>query len=190
MTNCLYKDCHKYHYPNTIVVQQIIGENEEQKTIDIHIVVPKHKPAIEQVVDVFIKKVRITSVNVLCNKVIVRGDFEVKAIYVACLPNQPVHAVEAKRVRFTADLCIDGARPGMDADASVQVEYVDYACDRRTKAYWYKHTRGYVDNCDCKKYKCTRNFNVFVVLKICAKVLAAREIVICKQLPLPLKPKG
>lgn len=125
--------------PQTIIVRQVIGEKEEQKVIDIHVVVPERKPAIEQIVDVFVKNVEINCVDVITDKVIVRGEFEVKAIYVAALPDQPVHAVEIKHFKWTQDIRIPGARKGMDADASVIIEFVDYDVDEMTRAYKHKH---------------------------------------------------
>jgi hypothetical protein len=137
--------------PKSIVVQQVLGEREVQKSLDIHVVVPRHKPAIEQIVDVFVKRLRITSVDVIPDKVIVRGHFEVKALYVACRPRHPVHAVEVWPVRFTAYADIRGVRRGTDADASVMVEFVDYDCEEHTHAHWYKrkgHKHYDSDDCD------------------------------------------
>lgn len=140
--------CTAGYGPKSIVVQQVLGERDVQKSIDVHVVVPRHKPAIEQIVDVFVKKLCITSVDIIPNKVVVRGQFEVKALYVACKPRQPVHAVEVWPVRFTAHADIRGARRGMDADASVMVEFVDYACEEHTRAQWYKKKGHKYDDCD------------------------------------------
>ena len=243
--------------PQSIVVRQLVGEAETQCTLDICVRVPRRKPAIEQVIDVFIKKLCIHDVNIIHNKVIVCGDFEIKAIYVACLPAQPVHAVEMRRVRFTADIPIWGAMCGMDADARVMVEYVDYDCphhhhhhrgkyhygkgmthdhcdddkcghghhhdhdhcddDKCGHGHHYDHDHcdddkcGYDDHWEhdhghhghpwCKP-KCApsdhhddkgfRHFNVAVVLRVVAKVMTDREIIIYPgQYPgLPAKPKG
>lgn len=115
--------------PQTIIVRQVIGEAEAQKVQDIQIRVPDQKPPIEQIVDVIVKNVCITDVDVIHDKIIVRGDYEIKAIYVACLPDQPVHAVEIKHQRFTQDVVVPGARRGMDADATVTIEFVDFDFD-------------------------------------------------------------
>ena len=231
--------------PQTIIVRQVVGEMEKQKVLDIHVVVPDKKPAIEQIVDVFVKEVEINCVDVITDKVIVRGEFEVKAIYVACLPDQPVHAVEIKHFKWTQDIDMPGARKGMDADASVIVEFVDYDVDECSRAYKYKyedmkdHDKFHDDDCDdtdddddcdddhdhdhdddhdtsdddcctsdnhgCgghkKKHhhhhnKCTREFDVSIVLKITAKVLTNREVQIGGGSTLgttgsmPAKPKG
>lgn len=188
-----------------IIVRQVIGEQEQQKVLDIHVVVPDQKPAIEQIIDVFVKDVEVNSIDVITDKVIVRGDLEVKAIYVACLPEQSVHAVELKNVKWTQDIPLAGARKGMDADASVVVEFVDYDVNDMTRAYRHKYgTMNYTDDddeCDdsCNatageatvpdETGCTREFDVSIVLKITAKVLADREIQIGTA-GMPTTPKG
>lgn len=125
--------------PQTIVVRQVLGEKEKQKVLDIHVRVPERKPAIEQIVDVFVKNVEVNAVDVITDKVIVRGEFEIKAIYVACLPDNPVHAVEIKHCKWTQDIDIPGARRGMDAEAAVLCEFVDYDVAEMTRAYKYKY---------------------------------------------------
>lgn len=213
-----------------IIVRQVIGEQEQQKVLDIHVVVPDPKPAIEQIVDVFVKNVGVNSVDVITNKVIVRGELEIKAIYVACVPNQAVHAVEVKNYKWTQDVPINGATRGMDAEGSVAVEFVDYDVASHTRAYQHKYGMQYPDEEDddegstcgtteavnvapcteavnvapcteavsvapcpeaVSEAGCVREFDVSVVLKITAKVLADREI----QLGgggggMPVMPKG
>ena len=206
--------------PQTIIVRQVVAEKEKQKVLDIHIVVPDKKPAIEQIVDVFVKDLEINCVDVITDKVIVRGEFEIKAVYVACLPTQPVHAVEIKHYKWTQDIDMPGARRGMDADASVVIEFVDYDVDECTRAYKYKyedmtkdddcddnHDDDHDDECDdecdddehgCggKKHhhhhhnKCTREFDVSIVLKITAKVMTNREVQIGGTGTMPTTPKG
>ena len=202
--------------PQTIIVRQVVGEKEKQKVLDIHIVVPDRKPAIEQIVDVFVKEVEINCVDVITDKVIVRGEFEIKAIYVACLPDQPVHAVEIKHYKWTQDIDIPGARKGMDADASVIVEFVDYDVDECSRAYKYKYEdmtnecdnhEDHDDECDDEcdddhgchgnnhkhhhhHHKCTREFDVSVVLKITGKVMTDREVQIGGMGTMPTTPKG
>lgn len=125
--------------PQTIVVRQVIAEAEAQTVLDIHIEVPDTKPAIEQIVDVFVKDVEINSIDVITDKMIVRGEFEIKGVYVADLPDNPVHAIEIKHYRWTQDIVMPGARRGMDGDASVVIEFVDYDVDEYTRAYKYKY---------------------------------------------------
>lgn len=191
-----------------IIVRQVIGERMRQKVLDIHVVVPERKPSIEQIVDVFVKDVEVCSVEVIPDKVIVRGEFEIKAIYVAALPDQPVHAVEIKHYKWTQDIEIPGARRGMDADASVVVEFVDYDVDHHTRAYKHKYgsdcddddddcdhhddCNHHHDDCDDHHHhhRDCREFDVSVVLKITAKVLADREVDFTAAATLPTSPKG
>ena len=141
----------KYYYdpclpmqtgPQSMIVRQVIGEREKQKVLDLHICVPHNKPAIEQIVDVFVKDVEVSCIDVITDRVIVRGELEVKAIYVACLPDQPVHAIEVKHYKWTQDIDIPGARRGMDADAGVVVEFVDYDVEECSRAYKHKYGKG------------------------------------------------
>ena len=200
----------------TIIVRQIVGEKEKQKALDIHVVVPERKPSIEQIVDVFVKEVEVNSVDVITDKVIVRGEFEVKAIYVAALPDQPVHAVEIKHYKWTLDIDIPGARRGMDAEASVVVEFVDYDVEDHHRAYKYKnfdpiecdddddddnddnhdHDHDHDDDCGDHDHhdhhhhhRNCREFDVSVILKVTAKVMTDREVTIGTG-TLPTTPKG
>lgn len=159
----------KYYYdpclpmqtgPQSMIVRQVIGEREKQKVLDLHICVPHHKPAIEQIVDVFVKDVEVSCIDVITDRVIVRGELEVKAIYVACLPDQPVHAIEVKHYKWTQDIDIPGARRGMDADAGVIVEFVDYDVEECSRAYKHKYGKGKkhkADSCstDSDLFGCT-----------------------------------
>ncbi len=116
--------------PATIQVEQVLGANMEQRVVEFDMTVPDPKPSIEQVIDVFVKDVCIKSVDVIPNKVIVRGKLEVKVLYVADLPSQPVHAFEREQ-RWTRDIVVEGAMPDMKATADVLVEYIDYDFHRR-----------------------------------------------------------
>lgn len=190
-----------------IIVRQVIGEMEQQKVLDINVVVPPEKPPIEQIIDVFVKDVEINSVDVITDKVIVRGELEIKAIYVADTPDQAVHAVELRHFKWTQDIAIPGARKGMDADASVVVEFVDFDVEEHTHAHRYKYgnmkkwhdddecddeetDNECEDKCDQKDHhRELRRFDVSVVLKITAKVLADREVQFGAT-TLPTTPKG
>jgi hypothetical protein len=178
--------------PQSIVIRQVIGENQTQKVLDVPVRIPPQHPAIEQIIDVFVRQLRITRVEAIYNKVIVCGDFEVKGLYVAILPNQPVHAVEVGPVRFVAEVPIRGAYWGMDAEARALVEYVDYDCDSGTRAHWHKQNQYGYNSSGGAAYLppmpgmrgagwslppqyCSK-FNVTVVLRIMAKVMVDREV--------------
>lgn len=105
--------------PETIQVEQVLGAEMSQRVVEFDMFVPAVKPDIEQVIDVFVKDLTINTVDIIRDKVILRGELAVKVMYVADLPNQPVHAFEKDHVRFTRDIVIEGAEPGMKATADV-----------------------------------------------------------------------
>jgi len=141
--------------PETIEVEQVLGAAMSQRVVEFDMIVPAAKPDIEQVVDVYVKDVQINDVDVLRDKVIIRGELEVKVMYVADLPNQPVHAFERRQVRFTRDIVIDGAERDMDANADVSVEYVDY---------------------DFHRHHDNRKVHITIVLKFWARVMTTTEM--------------
>lgn len=169
-----------------ITVRQLLGEEEKQRVLDITIKLPVDaygqpiKPPIEQIVDVFAKNLEVCDVITIPDKVIVRGEFELKAIYVACLPSQPVHAVE-KFIPFTIDIEVPGTRKGMDAEADVVIEYIDYDLPD-------EHHHHHKD-C-CPPVQCPIEFTVSIVLRATAKVYTDREIDIGAIGEVPTTPKG
>ena len=141
--------------PETIEVEQVLGAEMKQKVVEFDMFLPAQKPDIEQVVDVYVKKVEINTVDVIRDKVIIRGDLEVKVMYVADLPNQPVHAFEKRHVRFTRDIDLPGAMQGMDATADVTVEYVNF---------------------EFHKHHDKRKVYITIVLKFWARVIVTTEM--------------
>jgi len=111
--------------------------------------------------------------------------------------------VEIKHYKWTLDIDLKGARKGMDADASVVVEFVDY--DIEEHDHHGHHHRAYIhkygsnnddddcddddDDCDDDEDGCLREFDVSVVLKVTAKVLTDREIMMGTG-SVPVNPKG
>ncbi|BBB90314.1 MAG TPA: DUF3794 domain-containing protein [Methylomusa anaerophila] len=138
----------------TIEVEQVLGADMEQRVLELDLFVPSQKPDIEQVLDVYVKDVEITSVDVIPDKVIIRGELEVKIMYVADLPNQPVHAFEKSHIRFTRDIEILGAEANMKTTSDVTVEFVDYDFDENDP----------------------RKVHVTIVLKIWARVVNTVEM--------------
>ena len=113
----------------TIEVEQVLGANMQQRVVEAAMAVPDAKPDIRQIIDVYVKKLEIKNISVIPDKVVVRGDLEVKVMYVANLPNDPVHAFEQSNVRWTRDIQVYGAQPGMSATADAVIEYIGYEFD-------------------------------------------------------------
>lgn len=138
-----------------IEVEQVLAAEMSQRVVEFDMIVPEQKPDIEQIIDVYVKNVEIKHVKVIPDKVIIRGELETKVMYVADLPNQPVHAFEKFHVRFTRDVPVPGAEPDMKATADVTVEYVDYDFERR-------HDR--------------RKVHITIVLKFWVRVVSTTEM--------------
>jgi hypothetical protein len=178
--------CPTKPFGGKITVRQLIGEKEKQRVLDITVKLPVDaygqpiKPPIEQIIDVFVKNLEVCEVVEIPDKVIIRGEFELKAIYVACLPSQPVHAVE-KMIPFTIDIEVPGTRKGMDAEADVVIEYIDYDLPDVDE-----------DHCVCPPgpLACPIEFTVSIVLRATAKVYADREIDLGAIGGVPTTPKG
>lgn len=152
--------------PETIQVEQVVGADMAQRVVEFDMFVPEGDPDIEQVIDVYVKDVEINTIDVIPNKVIVRGDLEVKVMYVAALPDQPVRVLQKKHVRFTRDIEILGAEPGMDATADLTVEFVDYDdCD---------DTWEYDEHGHHKHHR--RKVHVVAVIKVWARVMSTTEM--------------
>lgn len=95
-------------------VQSII-----QDTVDI----PAGKPDASRIVEANAKFI-VKDTRVIKDKVIVDGDVEVKVLYVANLPSQPVHFFEDV-IPFLQFIHLYGAHPGMEALVHFKTEHVD-----------------------------------------------------------------
>lgn len=178
-----------YYPPQPIMVQHLVGRREAYKSMNVCLYVPRRKPSIEQVINAYVHHVCITSVEVVPDRVIVCGHFEVKVLYVACLPSQPVHAVESRRVRFTESVYVPGACYGMQANANVRVDYADADCCRSPGNYYdYYWGNGYPDP---RHGGGSRRCDVTVSLRISASVFTDKEIMHHPHPGgMPLHPKG
>lgn len=125
-----------------IKVEQIIAAGSAQRVLEINIIVPPQKPPIEQVIKAIIKNLEVTNVKLIPNKVIITGEIDIKLMYVAYLPDQPVHAVEIENYKWTRDIALEGINTDMTAKGDAVLEYSNYDfeceetdapadCDRR-----------------------------------------------------------
>lgn len=81
----------------TIRSDLVLGQRATQVVISDIIEIPPQKPPAQKALECEVLETRVTETEILAgaDKVIVRGEIDVKAIYVADKPAQPVHAVEA-----------------------------------------------------------------------------------------------
>lgn len=154
-----------------IMVEQVIAAGSAQRVLEMDVTVPAEKPPIEQVVKMIVKNLEVTDVKVIPNKVIVTGEFDVKVMYVAALPDQPVHAVEIENHRFTKDIPLEGVTSEMDAQADAVLEYSDYEFEHGGHHHHHKH-KDSKENChhDHHHQHDARSVRLTLVIKVWAKV--------------------
>lgn len=159
-----------------IKVEQVIAAGSAQRVLEINVVVPPEKPPIAQVVKMVVKNLEVTNVKVITNKVIVTGEFDVKVMYVADLPDQPVHAVEIENHKFTKDIALEGVNPDMDAQADAVLEYSDYdfECGKHKHHHKHKEAKYTTGDQECHHHhhhQCDpRRVRLTLVIKVWAKV--------------------
>lgn len=164
-----------------IKVEQVVAAGSAQRVIEINVTVPPQKPPIEQVIKLVVKNLEVTNVKVIPNKVIISGEFDVKVMYVAFLPDQPVHAVEIENYKFTKDIPLEGITKDMDAEGDVVLEYSDYdfECEKQHHHH-HKHDSKHKtsDEGDCQHHgPCDRRqVRLTLVVKVWAKVFDSVEM--------------
>jgi hypothetical protein len=170
-----------------IKVEQVVAAGSAQRVLEFNLTVPPQKPPIRQVVKFLVKNLEVTNVKVIPNKVIITGEFDVKLMYVADLPDQPVHAVEIENYKFTKDIALEGIRKDMDAEADVVLEYSDYDFECEKHPHKHKHDSKYKtgeeENCHHHPHEpCDpRLVRLTLVLKVWAKVFDYIEMEVLAQ---------
>ncbi|ACV61146.1 Peptidoglycan-binding LysM [Desulfofarcimen acetoxidans DSM 771] len=104
-------------------VDQLVGEASTQVVVESTSAPPDPKPCAEKILECRVEHIDIEKVEVLSDKVVIRGTLEVKVIYVAMKPNQSVHAMH-KKMSFRTFVEVPGARKDMDVSVMPMVEFV------------------------------------------------------------------
>ncbi|MGB9812936.1 MAG: DUF3794 and LysM peptidoglycan-binding domain-containing protein [Thermovenabulum sp.] len=110
-------------------VDQVVGEDKAQAVVEGVINLPAGKPDISRVIsvkaDVDMESLKI---SILDGKIMVEGELEVDAMYVANIASQPVHAVEG-RIGFNFFAKVPGAKKDMAVKVMPKIEYSKYSFD-------------------------------------------------------------
>lgn len=111
----------------TLRVEQVVGDGENQKIVEIVLEVPREKPDIEKVLKVDVEVKPHAKIRVINDKVIIDGTLEFNTLYVAETKeeDQPVHHMHHTE-KFSAYVDVEGAEEDMDADVDVDVEDVNW----------------------------------------------------------------
>ncbi|MDI6906849.1 MAG: DUF3794 domain-containing protein [Thermoanaerobacterales bacterium] len=105
----------------------VVGQRMTQVVISDIIEIPPQKPPAQKALECEVIETRVTETELLpaADKVIVRGEIDVKAIYVADKPSQPVHAVEAT-IPFTTFVQFENdIRENDTVTVNVSVEFAE-----------------------------------------------------------------
>lgn len=100
----------------------VLGARSKQINVQDRLRVPEPKPDIADVIDTRVKS-EIKKTEVIRDKVIVNGELEVKIVYEADKPSQPVHAFE-RMINFSGFVDVEGAEPGDEVFVHVKIEDV------------------------------------------------------------------
>jgi len=140
-------------------VNQLVSENSTQTVVRGVITVPDPKPDVEKVLSTD-KTVKVRSVQIVPDKVIVEGTLTLQIVYVAFEPAQSVHSMHGQ-INFTTFVDVPGALPGMTVDVDISVE--DVSVNRQT---------GH-----------PRNFDVAAVLEVMARISDIMDIDVVTECP-------
>ncbi|MFZ5650608.1 MAG: SPOCS domain-containing protein [Bacillota bacterium] len=140
-------------------VNQVISENTTQTVVRGTVTVPDPKPDVEKILSTD-KSVKVKSVQIVPDKVIVNGTLTMQIVYVAFEPAQSVHHMH-QMINFTTFVDVPGTLPGMKVDVDVTVE--DISVVRQT---------GH-----------PRRFDVTAVLEVTVKVSDVMDIDVVTQCP-------
>ena len=108
----------------TLTLEQVVGEAHTQALVTDDIRIPENEPGAQQLLDLKIIRIHVPreEIVLLNDKVVVGGVVHLKAIYVALLDSQPVHAVEAW-VKFRSFIAIPGTLPDMVGHVNAILEH-------------------------------------------------------------------
>ncbi|MEW6227696.1 MAG: DUF3794 domain-containing protein [Bacillota bacterium] len=102
---------------------EVVGENVVNVTLRSVQPVPAGKPDVQKILSIVNVTVSATGTP-LPNKVVVEGTATVQTIYVAALPDQPVHHME-HTISFLQFVDVPGAQPGMTVLVRPRVTFSD-----------------------------------------------------------------
>ena len=105
-----------------VAIEDVVNEVTQQINIRQEVTIPPEKPAAVKIISIFSSTVEITRSDILDGKVILEGRLVLQVIYVAALPDQPVHHIHLE-VPFTTFVDLPGAFPGMNILVRPRVEF-------------------------------------------------------------------
>lgn len=105
-----------------VAIEEVVNEVTQQVNLRQEVTIPQAKPAAVKIISIFSSTVEITRSDILDGKVILEGKLVLQVIYVAAMPDQPVHHMHLE-VPFTTFVDLPGAFPGMNLLIRPRVEF-------------------------------------------------------------------
>ncbi|MCG9968969.1 DUF3794 domain-containing protein [Pelotomaculum terephthalicicum JT] len=105
-------------------IDREIGSGETQVVLRETTEVPQSKPDVMKVLESRVDNIKVTEVNILNGKVLIRGHADVEVVYVSTKPDQAVHALH-QRLNFRTFVVVPDAEPDMRVKVKVSPEYVN-----------------------------------------------------------------
>lgn len=109
-------------------IEDLVGEECKQVVIKDAKEPPSQKPDIDKIQEVSAGDVVIKDVDVINDKVLVKGEIEFEILYTAMNKDQSMHMIHRK-VPFKTFIDVPGARPDDDVDIDVEVEWANAKMD-------------------------------------------------------------
>lgn len=112
----------------TLDMESVVGEECKQVVIHHAKEPPREKPDIDKIREVTAGDVVIKDIDVINDKVLVKGTIEFQVLYTAMNNKQSMHMIHRK-VPFKTFIDVPGARPDDDVDIDVEVEWANAKFD-------------------------------------------------------------
>lgn len=122
VTDVMFKSIPVKVEKNLVRVERVVGENTGQVILSNTLPVPPAKPPVQKILGIISTEVLPTEVRVIPDLVIVQGQIRTQILYVANLPDQPVHQMH-QTVNFLTNIRIPGAMPGLMVELFPTVEF-------------------------------------------------------------------
>lgn len=109
-------------------IEDLVGEECKQVVVKDAKEPPSQKPDIDKIKEVIAGDVVIKDIDVIKDKVLVKGEIEFEILYTAMNKDQSMHMIHRK-VPFKTFVDVPGARPDDNVDIDVEVEWANAKID-------------------------------------------------------------
>ncbi|GAB6179088.1 hypothetical protein JCM14036_04070 [Desulfotomaculum defluvii] len=113
----------------TLDMESLVAEECKQVIIRDAREIPAGKPDVDKVREITVGDVEIRDVDIIQDKVLIKGTIEFEILYIAMNERKSLHTIH-REVDFKTFIDVPGARPGNEADIDVEVEWANVKLER------------------------------------------------------------